>query len=304
VLLQVPVFPEDLWLAFTTRLDEAGAWAASWPLVIMPLLVLLILRRHGISWPRTEGGTTARTLRRQLGWGWSLGSQGILAALLLISVALPLQQIIGSSRTWTELPILFRAAPGPIWNSFAFAAISATICVALGLAGSKLRIGWFLWLPFLIPGVLLGRLMVFAFNGTVLHATASLVVMAFSIRYLALGWNAVAFARRGMDRDLTDAGRLDGAAGWTMLRYVEWPQIRPQLTGAWYLTYLLCLWDVETLVLIYPPGGETLALRIFNLLHYGHNVQVNALCVALLALAIAPLGLWRAGKWVQARAAQ
>ena len=33
------------------------------------------------------------------------------------------------------------------------------------------------------------------------------------------------------------------------------------------------------------PGGESLALRIFNLLHYGHNPQVNALCLLLLLAA-------------------
>ena len=65
-----------------------------------------------------------------------------------------------------------------------------------------------------------------------------------------------------------------------------------QVAAAWYVTYLLCFWDVETLVLIYPPGGETLALRIFILLHYGHNAQVNALGVVLLALALAPLLGW------------
>src|SRR5204862_3785152 len=91
------------------------------------------------------------------------------------------------------------------------------------------------------------------------------------------------------DPDLTDAARLDGASRWAMLRYVQWPQIAPQVGASWYITYLLCLWDVETLVLIYPPGGETLALRIFNLLHYGHNAQVNALCLLLLGLALAPL---------------
>jgi len=35
-------------------------------------------------------------------------------------------------------------------------------------------------------------------------------------------------------------------------------------------------------------------LRIFNLLHYGHNAQVNALCVALLAIAVAPFVIWKA----------
>jgi sugar lactone lactonase YvrE len=73
----------------------------------------------------------------------------------------------------------------------------------------------------------------------------------------------------------------------------------PQVAAAWYVTYLLCLWDVETLVLIVPPGGETLALRVFNLLHYGHNPQINALCLALLGLAALPLALWRLGRWLQ-----
>jgi DNA-binding beta-propeller fold protein YncE len=57
------------------------------------------------------------------------------------------------------------------------------------------------------------------------------------------------------------------------------------------VVFLLCLWDVESMILVVPPGGETLALRVFNLLHYGHNAQVNALCLTLLAVAVAPLCL-------------
>jgi DNA-binding beta-propeller fold protein YncE len=55
------------------------------------------------------------------------------------------------------------------------------------------------------------------------------------------------------------------------------------------------------MILVVPPGGETLALRVFNLLHYGHNAQVNALCLTLLALAVAPLIIWKA--WCVVRGA-
>jgi len=64
----------------------------------------------------------------------------------------------------------------------------------------------------------------------------------------------------------------------------------PQLAMTWSVVFLLSLWDVETLVLIIPPGGETLALRVFNMLHYGHTAHVNALCLLLLAIALLPLG--------------
>jgi DNA-binding beta-propeller fold protein YncE len=126
-----------------------------------------------------------------------------------------------------------------------------------------------------------------------------MVVLAYSIRYAALGWTTVARAVRASDRSLADAARLEGASFGQMARHVYWPQISPQVAVAWYLTYLLCLWDVETLVLIVPPGGQTMALRIFNLLHYGHNPQVNALCLWLLAAAVLPLCGWAA--WAGAR---
>ena len=86
--------------------------------------------------------------------------------------------------------------------------------------------------------------------------------------------------------------QLEGANPWQILRHVRWPQISGRVAAAWYVTYLLCLWDAETIILIVPPGGESLALRIFNLLHYGHNSQVNALCLWLMLLAIAPLLVW------------
>jgi len=358
VILQVRVFPEELWLAFTTRLDEAGAWAAAWPLMVVPALGLMLLRRATVSWPNRDGAASGEIFRRQLGRGWFLGCAVVTTLLLLLSVALPLQQLAASSRTWSELPNLFRAAPDTSWNSFAFAAATATLCVTISLtighwleavslapgfsrvkllgqddsaasaafggdAGKPLKRflaaddtntrlkpganetwrnipgriwrcgGLLLWLPFLVPGVLLGRSMIALFNGTPVYGTATLVVLAFALRYLALAWTAIAHARSAVDRDVVDAARVSGASGWPLFRHIVWPQIASQVAAAWYVTYLLCLWDVETLVLIYPPGGETLALRIFNLLHYGHNAQVNAMCVTLLALAVAPLAAWR-----------
>ena len=163
---------------------------------------------------------------------------------------------------------------------------------------------WLAWLPFLLPGVLLGIGLIVLFNRpwfALLYQSAGIVILAFVIRYLALGWNAVAHALQTVDRDLTDVARLDGATRWQMLRYVQWPQVAPQAAAAWYIVFLLCLWDVESMILVVPPGGETLALRVFNLLHYGHNAQVNALCLTLLALAVAPLVVWKA--WCVVRGA-
>ena len=301
-LLQVKVFPAELWVRFSTNFDYGGALALSWPLVAAPVLLLLVLGRARMRWPLAEGTASARALRRQLGGRWFWLSGSVTASLLVVAVGLPLMQLVSVGRTWTELPAVLRAVPLLVGSSFGLAAAAASACVALGLALWRWNLGLILWVPFLVPGVLLGIALIFVLNRPVLevvyHSTA-LVVVAWTLRYGALAWALAGRALRSVDSDLTEAARLSGAAGWTLLRQVQWPQIAPHLAGAWYLTYLLCLWDVETLTLIYPPGGETLALRIFNLLHYGHNSQVNALCLLLLGLAVAPLAVWGAVQWLR-----
>jgi len=213
-------------------------------------------------------------------------------ALIFFSVCLPLGQLVVNGGMWAQLPGAIRAAAGAISNSFLFAAAIATCCVLLALVCWRARAAGALWLLYFAPGVFIGMLLILIFNRPglgIIYGTGAMVIMACAIRYSALGWSAVRLAMRATDSELTDAAVLEGARGFSLFRYVHWPQIAPSAAFAWYTIYLLCLWDVETLILVLPPGGETLAVRIFNLLHYGHTPQVDSLCVVLLAVAMAPL---------------
>ena len=116
-----------------------------------------------------------------------------------------------------------------------------------------------------------------------------MMLVALGLRYFALGWEGMRLAKRTVDADLRNVVDLSGVPWWQRCRHLFLPQAGWAIAAGWYVIYLLCLWDTETVVLIVPPGGETLALRVFNLLHYGHHAQVNALCLILLLLAVLPL---------------
>ncbi len=316
-ILQTKVLPDEMWVRFSTQFDTLGALKLSVPLVLAPVLVLAWTARRGVSWPRVQGAVSAGVIRRQLGLAWRIGCSTLATLLCVVSVGLPLGQVVSAQRTWAELPGAIAASAGAIWNSLWFVALAATVVVLVAQIGSLpyRRLATCLptasrrysilpvcatltWLPFFIPGVLIGIALIKVFNRPVLavfYQSAGIVLLAFVIRYLALGWTAARQAVASVDTDLTDAARLEGASRWQMFRLVIWPQIAPQMFAAWYVVYLLCLWDVESIVIIQPPGGETLALRIFNLLHYGYAAQVNALCIVLLGLAVLPLVLW--GVW-------
>ncbi len=320
-ILQTKVLPDEMWVQFNTKFDAMAALRLSVPLVIAPMLLLAWVTRRAVAWPRIQGTVPASVFRRQLGSAWRNGSGTLATLLCVLSVGLPLAQIGLVNRTWTELPGAVEAGMSAIWNSFWFAALAATVVVGVALvlcsrrreeaeAKSSRRVRLLTsaatmvsWLPFFIPGVLLGIALIYLFNRPVLSAfyqSAGIVVLALVIRYFALGWTAARHAVTSVDNDLTDAAKLEGATRWQLLRLVIWPQIAPQMFATWYVVYLLCLWDVESMVLVVPPGGETLALRIFNLLHYGYAGQVNALCLALLGLALLPLAGW----WVCRKASR
>ncbi|MGD1085573.1 MAG: 6-bladed beta-propeller [Verrucomicrobiota bacterium] len=303
-ILQVKVFPAEIWVRFNTTFDYAGALALSWPLVLAPLLLVLCLRRREAAWSWRSDAPTARAMRRQLGAGWHRAAGAVALFLVAVSVGAPLWRLTGSAKTWRELGPVLAAGQSAAAHSLGYAAATACVVIALGLATWRGRLDWALWIPFFTPGVLLGIALIWVFNRPatrMIYQSGAMVILAYSIRYAALGWTTVARAARGTDRGLTEAARLDGAAWWQMWRHVYWPQISAPLAAAWYVTYLLCLWDVETLVLIVPPGGESLSLRVFNLLHYGHNPQVNAICLVLMGLAVAPLAGWAAWNWARSR---
>src|SRR4030081_2818707 len=85
-ILQVKVFPAEIWVKFSTNFAFLGALALSWPLVLAPILLLLLLRRAEISWSREGRGVTARTMRSQLGSGCFWGCGLLTGAILFLSV--------------------------------------------------------------------------------------------------------------------------------------------------------------------------------------------------------------------------
>jgi ABC-type Fe3+ transport system permease subunit len=294
-ILQTKIFPAELWVSFNTTFDYAAALKLCWPLLLTPAVLLIAFGRAVVRWPRVRAGAGSDLIRGRLGPLLFDMAGTVTMIALLLSVAVPLGQLVTSARTWAELGDAFAAGHAAVRNSFVFAALAASTCTGLGCILWRWRAGAVLWVPFLLPGVLLGIGLIYLLNRPGLdwfYQSIFIVLLALTIRYAALGWFGVRGAMGMVDSRLVDFARLNGATRGEMFRYVHWPQMKPELGAVWLVLYLLCLWDVETLVLIVPPGCETLALRTFNLLHYGHNAQVNALCLLLLGLAVLPLLAW------------
>ena len=132
-LFQVRVFTEEFWIRFNTQFDTAGALRTTWPLLLAPLGVLVLVRRRELPWPRRQPDLEAGLLRRQLGLLWPMAL--ITSAVWIgLGLVLPLAKLVLAKRTWTELPGAIEAGWGALVNSASLAVLTATIVVVLSLA--------------------------------------------------------------------------------------------------------------------------------------------------------------------------
>src|SRR3546814_7482814 len=83
--------------------------------------------------------------------------------------------------------------------------------------------------------------------------------------YATVGIRAFAAACGQLPATVEDAARVFGAGYGTRLARIVVPLHARAFIGAWLLTLLFCLRDLETATLFYPPGKEPLSIRIFTL---------------------------------------
>ncbi|MBL9138259.1 MAG: hypothetical protein JNK85_20490 [Verrucomicrobiales bacterium] len=290
-LFQARVWPAVVWIEYATRFDGWAAVGKSGiPVLVMVGLIALGLRGSP-PWTDRTRPTSSAMARLRLGRlsVWALwGFTGLVLAMALV---LPLSATLFNPRTWQEFVPASSASLPTALRSIGYAGGAATLACLLGLLFSRSRWGLAAIIPFALPGVVVGVVLAQATTLPGLRlwqGTAIPVFVALSLRYVFVGWLAGERLWASADPRLLEGLKLDGVGHWRTWLHAVWPRSGRSLATAWLIIYLLSLWDVETLILVVPPGGDTLSLTIFNLLHYGHNAQVGALCLLLGGAAILP----------------
>ena len=293
VILQTKVFTTEVWLRFNTYFDAKGAMLLCWPLVVFPVLLMFLAwrgdrpgRERWKVLPNEDAlsRSMAPGFRRMASMAWGL--------MILASVLLPLVELFVADHTWTQFSTAFRSSVEVAWTTLLVGCVSAILVSVIGWKLSRFRVGSVSFLFFFLPGVFVGMLLIALLNRpstSWFYSGGGILILALLTRYLAVGWLGMRWLRSRLQPSLLEFADVHGAGSWQHFRHAVWPQVGGGALVVTFIVYLLCLWDAESIIMVVPAGGETLALRIFNLLHYGHNEQVNALCLILVGVGLLPL---------------
>lgn len=185
-----------------------------------------------------------------------------------------------------------------ITNSVILAALSATLCLALGLLLSyivhrtrvrgRTLVNMLAMLPIGIPGIVLGVGMLAAWINPplVLYGTMAILVVSYVANSLPTSTQAASAGLVQIGKELEESARVSGASWLAMVCRVLLPLLRPALIGAWLLLFITKFRELETSVLLYTPGQEVVSVALLNLWEAGSYNPVAAFSMIITVISL------------------
>ncbi|HTQ81032.1 MAG TPA: ABC transporter permease [Thermoanaerobaculia bacterium] len=146
-----------------------------------------------------------------------------------------------------------------------------------------------LYLPVILPEVVLGAALLAAFGVARLRLSLATVLVAhvvFSLSYVAI---VVRARLAGLDPTLAEAARDLGAGPWETFRRITLPLALPGILAAALLVFTLSIDDYVVTSFVAGVGSTTLPLYIYSLLKVGVTPEVNAVSTLLVAATVVPI---------------
>ncbi|MFH1893734.1 MAG: hypothetical protein ABIK83_13755 [Candidatus Zixiibacteriota bacterium] len=313
-LLQLNVFPVEIFVQFSAYYNIVSAVAMCLPLLTITLLLVLMMRRALGRRPFLALGIALKSKRMILFGNYRHISTAVLSLITIVSVLLPLVAMVVKIESPASVWQAWRTGLGAIVTSLVLSTISATsaLCIGFVLAYFIQRrrgmisssADYLSILPFAFPGVVLGLGLISLWNRAGLHfvygSSAILVVgyIALVIPYVVRILSAGIATR--VSYSVEEAVQLTTSSWWTRMYRVVLPLCAPNLLAAWALAYLLCVYELGLSILVAPPGITPLSVRVYTLLHYGAGQIVNSLAVTSVILGLIPVVLlWLFARWLQ-----
>jgi iron(III) transport system permease protein len=288
---------------FPLRVEAVAAYAMPLLLVTAGLFLLQqrILRRRSYVALTGKGGERRPIELGKTRWlalGWSLlvtGLTVVLPYLVLFQAAFAKAWARGFGLDNLTLGnfrmLLFEQATlqQSLVNTFTYAAAAASLAVALALTTAYLvarrlvPLGGVLSVlcltPFAIPGIVLaiGFYAAYAPPPLSLAGTGTILVLAFTARFLPIAFANAAAAMRGINPEMEEAVHILGGGRIIALRGVVLPILKRNIVAVWLLVFIAASREVSSALFLYGPRTRTMSVMFFDLTEGAEFEQLAAL---------------------------
>jgi iron(III) transport system permease protein len=135
--------------------------------------------------------------------------------------------------------------------------------------------------PRSLPGIIAGLGFFYALvwipGLDVIRGTIYVLMIVFILRYIPVGFGAIAPALSQIGDELDRGARISGADWWTTVTRIILPILKPALFSCFALLFIHFFKEYVTAVFLYQPGSEIIGTTMLQLVAQGDNGPVSAL---------------------------
>jgi iron(III) transport system permease protein len=293
----VSTYGTQVLIQYTALLDPAGAAALAVPMAAVGAAALAAaLRLARRDWTGLDSpASDVRPVRRAAG---QVIVAAVAAAVLAAALAVPIVALAYKAGSWGALADALVSARQQAWQTLVLALAAGAACMAAGAALAARWVGaWRAGRPTAVPLVLLNLTVPPSLLGIgviqlaqappleALGDTSWPLVLAYVARFLPVATLVCYALWRGEPREPVLAARVHGLSPWRTAWRVLWPMRRATIAAAGLLAALLVATELEVSILLAPPGGSTLGVRLYTLIHTAPETVTGALALDILLLA-------------------
>jgi len=316
---RINVVTTQLWQFFEypVRVEVAAAYAM--PLLAITVLLILVQRlllsRKGFVSQTGKGGE--RRLIRLGRWRWLAfawcGAIGVLAVImpLLVLLQASFAKAWGNGfslsnltlHNYTYLLFEHEMALVSVWNTVWFSAAAATLSVLLALFVAYVvnrrlvpfaeALGFLAMAPFVIPGIVMaiGFYAAYAAPPLALYGTATLLILAFTARFLPIAYANSSAAIRAVHPEMEEAARILGSGRVRSIALITAPLIHKSLLGGWLIVFIVASRELSAAVFLVGPRTRTMSVLLYDLSEAGNFEVLAAFGGILLAITLVLVGI-------------
>lgn len=149
----------------------------------------------------------------------------------------------------------------------------------------------FLFVPIIIPEIVLGILLLLLYNLIKLELGITSIILAhitFSIPFVTL---VVLNNLKHFNISIEEAGMDLGATPWQVFWKITFPNISTGIFAGALLAFTLSLEDFTITFFTSGPGATTLPLKIYSMIKFGISPEINAISTLLVLFTTVILGI-------------
>lgn len=304
-ILRVNVYPVEIFIQFSAFYDERAATILSMPLIGITFFLILLQRWHmkDRSYVQISGGFS-ETIKHHLG-AFNILAFGFCLIILGLSVVAPVAVLLKVAGPLSNYVRVLSTSTDQIAYSLILASSGAVVTLVLAFSLSylieraKIRVriplSFATFIPLAIPGITLGIGLIKVWNrplADVVYGSSWIIIFGYVARFIPFGAITVASGLKQVNPRLEEAACLSSPHWTQVIRRIVIPLLRPSLITGFFIVFILSFGELGMTLLVIPPGRETIPIKVYNLMHYGADQMVAALCLSLIAIILAFSGLF------------